>query len=246
MKALPRALAPGLALAAALGLAPAAQAATVVSPSPCVRIVPGAPTFPVQAAGFPAGAFITFKTGADIVGSGTADPAGNFDNSARTRSTPPSIPFDKNRATVQLTADDGAGTVAGPVPVPVSRITVDVPTRSKPRKRVNFRVFGFEAEQEGLPAHPAQGQDQGPLLARPHGLPVRARDQEDALHAAHELPDRHVPLLLLALQEVRQVEGHLRRQGDDLPHLQSHCRPLRRRQPAPGAEAPRPGRGGFA
>ena len=147
MKLLPRVLAPGLVLAAVLGIVPAAQAANVVSPSPCVRIVPGQATFPVQASGFPAGAFITFKTGENIVGSGTADPAGNFDNTANP-CFPPSIPFKKNQATVQLTADDGAGTLAGPVPVAVSRITVDVPSRSKPRKRVNFRVFGFEANKK--------------------------------------------------------------------------------------------------
>jgi len=45
--------------------------------------------------------------------------------------------------TFQLTADDGNGTVAGPVAVPVSNVVVRAPANSKPSKRVRFRVFGF-------------------------------------------------------------------------------------------------------
>jgi hypothetical protein len=135
-------LAPGAALAAALAAVPAAQAATVASEVPCVRYVPGVKSFPVSASGFAPGAFLSFKAGQDTIGSGQADGTGAFDNAADPFS-PPSIPLNRNKVTVQLTADDGNGTVAGPVPVSVTRITVALPDHAKPRQRVRFRVFGF-------------------------------------------------------------------------------------------------------
>ena len=82
-------LVPALALAG-LAIAPAAQAATVASQVPCVRVIPGLKTFPVLADGFPAGAFLTFKADGTSVGAGQADPAGHFDN--RGGSVQPAVP----------------------------------------------------------------------------------------------------------------------------------------------------------
>jgi hypothetical protein len=132
-------LAAGVAAAAA---APGAQAASVGSPALCVRVIPNAKTFPVVADGFAPGAFIIFKADDATVGSGTADQTGHFDNSADPF-FPPVLPFGTDLRTYQLTADDGAGTVAGPVPIPVTNVVVRAPANSKPRKRVRFRVFGF-------------------------------------------------------------------------------------------------------
>lgn len=136
------ALAPVIVLAAGLGAAPAAQAATVASQVPCVRYVPGVKSFPLVATGFPAGAALTFSADGSSFGRGQADPAGNFDNAADPF-FPPTLPFGKNLRTYDITVDDGQGTIAGPVRVPVSRITVVAPSRSKPTRRVRFRVFGF-------------------------------------------------------------------------------------------------------
>jgi len=138
------ALVPALALAG-LALAPAAQAATVASQVPCVRVIPGLKTFPVTATGFPASSFLTFKADDSTIGSGQADAAGNFDNAA----DPFNPPFlsGTNHKTVQLTADDGAGTVAGPVPVEVANVRVVAPSNARPTKRVKFRVFGFASGQ---------------------------------------------------------------------------------------------------
>ncbi len=135
------ALVPALALAG-LAVAPTAQAATVAPQVPCVRVIPGLKTFPVVADGFPAGAFLTFKADGTSVGAGQADPAGHFDNLADPFG-PPFLPSGRNHTTVQLTADDGAGTVAGPVPVEVANVRVVAPSSSKPAKKVRFRVFGF-------------------------------------------------------------------------------------------------------
>ena len=135
------ALAPALVLGAALWPA-AAQAATVGSQAPCVRSVPGVKSFPVHAEGFPAGAPITFRADGADLGSGQADAGGTFDNAADPFPAPP-LPAGRNLETVQLTADDGHGTTAGPVSVPLVRVTVALPARARPWRRVRFRVFGF-------------------------------------------------------------------------------------------------------
>jgi hypothetical protein len=98
----------------------------------------------VLATGFPPGAFLTFRADNQAIGSGQADPAGAFDNAGAAFS-PPFLPSAVNIKTFQLTADDGQGTMAGPVPVPVSRVTVSVPAFAHPHQRVRFRVYGFEA-----------------------------------------------------------------------------------------------------
>jgi hypothetical protein len=129
----------------ALGVAaPGAEAASVGSPAPCVRVLSNFKTFPVVADGFAPGAFLDFKTDGSSIGSGQADATGHFDNSADPFFPPP-LPAGRDLKTFQLTADDGAGTVAGPVGVTVSNVVVRAPANSKPRKRVRFRVFGFAA-----------------------------------------------------------------------------------------------------
>ena len=144
MKSHRTALAAAVAVAAGLALAPAAGAATVGSRLPCVRVIPGVNSFPVTAAGFPAGATLTFKADGSPVGSGQADAAGSFDNLFEPF-PPPSLPFGTNLRTYELTAEDGQGTVAGPVPVPVVRVSVVLPARANPARRVRYRVYGFEA-----------------------------------------------------------------------------------------------------
>ena len=129
------------AIVAALAAAPGAQAATVSTTVQCVRVLPGVQSFPVVADGFAPGAFLSFRADDQTIGSGSADAAGHFQGAFG----PPSLPFERDLKTFQLTADDGNGTVAGPVPVPVSNIVVRAPANSKPSKRVRFRVFGFDA-----------------------------------------------------------------------------------------------------
>jgi hypothetical protein len=141
-----RAIVPAAAAAAVLLGAPAAQAATVGSSVACVRVIPNAATFPVTADGFAPNAFLTFRADDQTIGSGQADPAGRFDNSL-TPFFPPVLPAGRDLKTFELTADDGAGTVAGPVPVPVSNIAVRAPATAKPTQRVKFRLFGFLADR---------------------------------------------------------------------------------------------------
>jgi len=127
------------AIVAALAVAPGAPAATVSTTVPCVRILPGVQSFPVVADGFVPGAFLSFRADDQTIGSGAADDAGHFQGAF----SPPFLPSGRNLKTFQLTADDGNGTVAGPVAVPVSNVVVRAPANSKPDKRVRFRVFGF-------------------------------------------------------------------------------------------------------
>jgi hypothetical protein len=135
------ALAPAALLAAGVAVAPGAQAATVASPVPCVRVIPGTPQFPVIADGFAPGASLTFNADGGFLGTGQADPAGHFESAFEA----PQLPEGRDLKTMQLTADDGAGLVAGPVPVKVTNVVVRAPANAKPRKRVRFRVFGFAA-----------------------------------------------------------------------------------------------------
>jgi hypothetical protein len=127
----------------ALAAAPGAQAATVSTTVPCVRVLPGIQSFPVVADGFAPGAFLSFRADDQTIGSGSADAAGHFQSAF----SPPDLPFGRDLKTFQLTADDGNGTVAGPVAVPVSNVVVRAPANSKPTKRVRFRVFGFLENQ---------------------------------------------------------------------------------------------------
>jgi hypothetical protein len=109
-----------------------------------VRYLPGVKSFPLAATGFPAGAALTFKADGTAFGSGLADAAGNFDN-ATDPFQAPAPQAGRNLRTYQITAEDGQGTIAGPIAVPVSRITVVAPANAKPSRRVRFRLFGFQA-----------------------------------------------------------------------------------------------------
>ena len=140
----PGALALVLAGGGLLCAAPAAQGASVASPLQCVRHVPGVKSFPLTASGFPAGAALTFRADGAAFGSGVADAAGNFDT-AGDPFFPPVPPEGINLRTYQVTAEDGQGTVAGPIAVPVTRITVVAPANSKPARKVRFRLYGFRA-----------------------------------------------------------------------------------------------------
>jgi hypothetical protein len=135
-----------LALALGLAAAPSAHAATVGTPAPCVRLYPGVPSLPVTADGFPAGSPLTFKADGATIGSGMADPAGHFDNLADPNTWfQPQQLQGKNVGTIQLTAEDGVGTVAGPVAVKAANLTITGPPGTvKPRKKVKFRMFGFQ------------------------------------------------------------------------------------------------------
>ena len=95
---------------------------------------------------FAPGASLTFTADGSAIGSGQADAAGHYDNSAAPFAPPP-LPIGRDLKTVQLTADDGAGTVAGPVPVQVVNVAVRAPANAAPSKRVRFRVFGFLSNQ---------------------------------------------------------------------------------------------------
>jgi hypothetical protein len=131
------------AIVAALIATTGAQAATVSTTVACVRVLPGVPSFPVVGDGFAPGAFLSFRADDQTIGSGPADGAGHFQGAF----SPPFLPSGRDLKTFQLTADDGNGTVAGPVAVPVSNVVVRAPANSTPRKRVRFRVFGFLADQ---------------------------------------------------------------------------------------------------
>jgi len=138
------------AIALALGgvavAVPSATAATVGTNVPCVRIFPGIPSLPVAADGFAPGSFLTFKADGSTVGSGTADPNGHFDNFAdpNTWFTPQSLQG-KNVGTLQLTAEDATGVVTPPTTVKAVNINFTGPPGVvKPRKRVKFRMFGFQ------------------------------------------------------------------------------------------------------
>lgn len=136
------------ALALALGAVavPSAGAATVGTTASCVRIFPNIPSLPIAADGFAPGSFLTFKADGATVGTGTADGAGHFDNFAdpNTWFQPQSLQG-KNVGTIQLTAEDATGVVTPPVTVKAVNINFTGPPGVvKPRKRVKFRLFGFQ------------------------------------------------------------------------------------------------------
>jgi hypothetical protein len=129
-----------------LAAAPSANAATVGTNASCVRIFPGVPSLPVFADGFAPGAFLTFKVDGSTVGSGTTDPNGHFDNLAdpNTWFTPAELQG-RNKGTIQLSAEDGAGGIAGPIPVKATNVIWNTTQkRVEPRKKVRFRMFGYQ------------------------------------------------------------------------------------------------------
>lgn len=144
MRVSAKVLAPAAAAVATLCIAQAAEAATVAPTVTCVRVIPGLPTLPVNAAGFTASSPITFTANDQPIGSGTTDAAGGFDNSQTPFDPIGILPANKNTSTFQLNASDAAGVAATPVTVPIARVRVTGPTKQvKPHKRVRLRVFGF-------------------------------------------------------------------------------------------------------
>ena len=119
-----RRLAVGIAvLVPAFAVASVAEAATLTVP-PCVRQIPGAKTFPIQGSGWTPGAFVQVAADGQTVGSVQVDAAGNINDALF---APQLSSFSRNQQTFQVTANDGQGQVFGPVPVPVTRITVEHP-----------------------------------------------------------------------------------------------------------------------
>lgn len=123
----------------ALAGATVAEAATLTTP-PCVRQIPGAKTFPVQGSGFTPGSFVRVTADGQFIGSVQADAAGNVNGAL----FPPSLSSStRNQQTFQIVADDGQGQAFGPVAVPVTRVSVDLPNRARPRSRVRYQLYGF-------------------------------------------------------------------------------------------------------
>jgi Bacterial Ig domain len=130
--------------AAGIVAVPATAHAAALTLPPCVRYVPGAQTVPIQGTAFTPGAPVTINADGQPIDSATADAAGNFSGMffAPSLSSPT-----RNRQTFQITAADSAGQTSPPVAVPVTRVTVKLPSRARPRKRVRYRVFGFGSGQ---------------------------------------------------------------------------------------------------
>jgi hypothetical protein len=133
----------GAALLLALSAAPtAASAATVAPASACTRYVdtrPPVPTLGVRTSGWAPGAPLTFKVGGKVVGTATADATGAF-ATATPQFVPPAPAG--NFQTTTLTAEDGSGAVAS-VGMNLVRLTIDVPRKAAPSKRVKYKIFGF-------------------------------------------------------------------------------------------------------
>jgi hypothetical protein len=134
-----------------------------------VRFLPAVRTFPVFASGFPALSALTFKADGVLLGTGVADLAGSFDNLAAPFVAPEPLPR-HNLRTVQLTAADVGGTVAGPVPVRITRIRVTMPAQARLTKRVRYRVYGFANDRKVYLHVRRGGRELGRFpLGRTHG-----------------------------------------------------------------------------
>jgi hypothetical protein len=136
-------LAVPIAVLVTLGGSTAAQAGTLTVP-PCVRQIPGAKTFPVQGSGFTPMSFLRVTADGQVIGSTQVDAAGNVNDAL----FPPLLSSSsRNQQTFQIAADDGAGQTFGPVAVPVTRVSVEMPARAKPASRVRYRLYGFNPGQ---------------------------------------------------------------------------------------------------
>lgn len=126
-----------------LALLPAmASAATLTPASPCTRYVdskPAVATLGLRTDGWAPGAALTFRVGGKVVGTGTADATGAFATSGA-EFVPPEPTG--NFQTTTLSAADGAGAEVTS-PLNLVRLTIDVPAKARPAKRVKYRVFGF-------------------------------------------------------------------------------------------------------
>jgi hypothetical protein len=124
--------------------APAAAQAqtpgTLVPLTSCIRFVDASvKTFPLQLAGFAPSAVVTIASDGAPIDTATVDAAGSFQGVVN------APPITGNRANVSITADDGQGHTAGPVPLPEVKLGVVWPSNAAARKRVLFRAYGFEA-----------------------------------------------------------------------------------------------------
>lgn len=129
--------------AAALSLPAGASAATITSASPCPRVVPGVVerVLPLSGGGFTPNSAIRFTADDQPVGSAVADAAGNF----AAPLFPPSFSSSRrNLQTFQIAAVDSAGVAAPAIAQAVVRLSVGLPSRSRPTRRVAFRAYGFD------------------------------------------------------------------------------------------------------
>ena len=147
------------------------------------------------------------------IGSGQADPAGHFDNSAD-----PSTPFQpqplqgKNVGTLQLTAEDGAGGIAGPVPVKAANLTITGPRApSKPHKKVNFRVFGFQTNKKVYLHIRRKGKTKRRFSLGTARGDCGLRTKKMRFMPLDNYKTGTYELLLLAQQEVLQEDRHRRK-----------------------------------
>src|SRR5215204_6530891 len=118
------AAAPAATLVVAL-VAPAvslAQAPTTIAPqTACIRFLDASvKTFPLNGAGFAPNAPVTIASDGAALDTATADQNGSFSGLFNA----PALAPNSNRKSVSITADDGQGHVAGPVPLPEVRLTV--------------------------------------------------------------------------------------------------------------------------
>jgi hypothetical protein len=141
MSRLTRAAIAAAGIAVVAAPAPAAEAATIVVPE-CGRAVPAEKTIPIQGTGFRPGGFVRIVDAAgQTLGSTTADAAGNFNDVFFGPTFPSS---DTNQVNLTVSAIDDQNVASPPVPLPVVRVTADLPDRARPTSRVRYRVFGFE------------------------------------------------------------------------------------------------------
>ena len=157
--------------------------------------LPGGQELPCAADGFAAGAFLTFKAdGATSAAAGRpgrplrqlADPSTWFQPQ----------PLQSNVGTLQLTAEDGAGGVAGPVPVKVGQPHGHRPSGTvKPHKKVKFRVFGFQTSKKIYLHIRRSGKTKGRVLAGHAPTRLRPRSKRMRFMPLRQLQDRHLRVL---------------------------------------------------
>jgi hypothetical protein len=135
----------GAALFTVLAAPAPASAATVTTTVPCVRFVdvdPSAgvdalPTLGVATSGWNASTPLSFTVDGAVVGTGQADNLGAYNN--QTGLFKPPEPKG-NLQTSTLAVNGGMASTQ----FRIVRLTVQVPARAKPSKRVKYRVFGFQ------------------------------------------------------------------------------------------------------
>jgi hypothetical protein len=163
----------------------AAHAAELTAAPSCA--VAGRPALNVTSSGWTPGSALTFTVGARSVGNGTADAFGAFSNAANPF-TIPTAEASHPIVTRELTASDGAGTVAGPIAIRVVRREVLVRPQSRPRRLVNYRLYGFPPHQRlWLHIRRSNRTKASIRLGRPHGAcgVLRKRMRYLPVHEVH-------------------------------------------------------------